>query len=96
MGRCAGRCWHGRDITIVHTFRNQVQLLYPFGSQRRVFFAFDQNFNFKIRREHQKNSYEEPILSYIPLVCGKQYSRSQRVMRYLGQHITRSVTSKQQ
>ena len=27
-------------------------------TQNRVFSTFDQNFDFKIRREHQKNSYE--------------------------------------
>ena len=27
-------------------------------SQRKVFFTFDQIFDFKIRREHQKTSYE--------------------------------------
>ena len=27
-------------------------LMHPFGSQRRVFSTFDQNFDFKIRREH--------------------------------------------
>ena len=32
--------------------------LYPFESQRRIFSTFDQNFYFKIRRDHQNNSYE--------------------------------------
>ena len=64
--------------------------LYPFGSQRKVFSTFDQNFDFKKGREHKKNSYErrayEPVdvrslfWVYIPLVYGKQYSGSQRVM----------------
>ena len=29
---------------------------YPFESQRRVYSRFDQNFDFKIRREHEKIS----------------------------------------
>ena len=47
---------------------------YPFESQRRVYSTFDQNFDFKIRREHQKNFLwaphpwvdrrYEPILGY--------------------------------
>ena len=32
--------------------------IYPFESQRRVFSTFDNSFYFKIRREHQKISYE--------------------------------------
>ena len=35
--------------------REQFVVLYPFESLRRVFSTFDQNFDFKIRREHQKN-----------------------------------------
>ena len=39
--------------------------LHPFGSQRRVYSTYDQNFEFKIRRDHQKKSYEchvyEPV-----------------------------------
>ena len=35
-----------------------VTTLYPFGSQRIVFSTFDQNFYFKIIRDHQKNYYE--------------------------------------
>ena len=31
------------------------QYIYPLEPQRRVFSTFDQNFDFKIRREHQKN-----------------------------------------
>ena len=32
--------------------------MYTFDSERRVFCTFDQNFDFKIRREHQKISYK--------------------------------------
>ena len=35
---------------------------YPFESQRRVFSTFDQNFDFKIRRDHQKNFLWAPRL----------------------------------
>ena len=28
---------------------------YPFESQRRVFSTFDQNFDFKTKRDHKKN-----------------------------------------
>ena len=34
--------------------RHAVFSSYPFGSQRRAFSTFDQNFDFKIRREHPK------------------------------------------
>ena len=34
------------------------ELLYPFGFHREVYSTFDQNFDFEIRRDHQKNSCE--------------------------------------
>ena len=35
--------------------------LYPFESHRRLYSTFYQNFDFKIRREHQKISYERRV-----------------------------------
>ena len=31
-------------------------LIYPFGSQHRVYSTFDLNFEFKIRKEHRKKN----------------------------------------
>ena len=41
---------------------------YPFESQRRVFSTFDQNFDFKIRRDHQKSSYERRAYESVDVI----------------------------
>ena len=41
--------FHTEIYKYIHVF------IYPFESQRRIFCTFNQNFDFKIRRVHQKN-----------------------------------------
>ena len=63
---------------------------YPFRYQRRVHSTFDQNFDFKIRREHQKISFERRAYESVDVGSlfwvishrfdGRQYSGTQRVI----------------
>ena len=61
--------------------------VYPFEYQRRV--LFDQNFDFKIWKEHQKISYDRHTYESVDVrslfwVYGKQYSGSQRDIEIFG------------
>ena len=47
-----------KAVELVNQFFILCSALCPFESQGRVFFTFDQNFDFKIRRDHQKNFFE--------------------------------------
>ena len=47
---------------------HQNSKVYPFESQLRIFSTFDQNFDFKIRKDHQKISYERHVYESVDVI----------------------------